>query len=88
VKNGRHAYREEEAQHNAYGGDQQDDGDGAGGMEGTELPGRDAVDDGDQDGCEERGDVDDQDLFAEDPGEEKEDENAETEENMAADGAA
>jgi len=40
-------------------------------MEETKLPGGDAVDDGDENGGEERGDVDDEDLFSERPGKQK-----------------
>ena len=57
-------------------------------MEETKLPGGDAVDDGDENGGEERGDVDDEDLFSERPRKQKQEGDAEAEKDMPADGAA
>lgn len=56
-------------------------------MEGANLPGGDAVDDWDEDRGEEGRDVNDEDILAKGPGQQKEESDAETEEDVAADGA-
>jgi hypothetical protein len=56
-------------------------------VEGTELPGGDAIDDGNEHGGEERGDVENQQIFAKSPGEEQEYQDAEGEKDVAVDRA-
>ena len=79
---------EEDGEDENDGGDEQEDGGGAGGSVAANLKLGDAVDDGHQDGSEERADVDDQQLLLEGPGEGEDEEDSKAEEDMAADDAA
>jgi hypothetical protein len=85
---GRQADGEEDAQHEGDAEDEDQDSDWAGGVKGANLEGRDAVDDGDENSGKEGGYVEDDELFADRPGEEEEDEDTEGEDNVPADGAA
>jgi hypothetical protein len=88
AQDGWEPHGEEDAQYNGDSDDEDQDGDGAGGAKGAELPVGDVVDDGDEDGGEECGDVEDDELLAERPGEGEAEEDCEAEEDVAANGAA
>ena len=79
---------EEDSEDKAHRDDEKEDGCGAGGVVAAVFELGDAGDDGHQDGGEEGGDVDDQHLFLEGPGEGEDEKDSESKEDVAADGSA
>ena len=85
---GGEANGEEDREDNADRDDEKKDGCGAGGVSAAVLKLGDASDEGHQNGREESSDVDNQHFFLEGPGEGEQEEDADGEEDVAADGAA